>query len=143
LFLNPEGIKKDIDFERIYIMRTNRRRGRNEKQILQVLNDYGFKIIFPETMSVQKHIEVFQTAKIIVSAHGVVLANLVFCEPGTRVVELFASNYIEMHYWLISRLMNLYYRFIIGNRKRRRRKRWWYGFDDMVIDKWALIKELQ
>ncbi|WHX98459.1 glycosyltransferase family 61 protein [Neobacillus sp. DY30] len=143
LLLNPEGIKKDIEFERIYIMRTNRRRVRNEKEILQVLNDYGFKIIFPETMSVQKQIEIFQSAKIIVSAHGAALANLVFCEPGTRVVELFASSYIEMHYWLISRLMNLDYRFIIGKRRRKRRKTWWSGFDDMVIDKWALINELQ
>jgi Glycosyltransferase 61 len=143
LLLNKERIQKNEEYERIYILRKNRRRIKNEIEILQVLEDYGFKSISPEAMSVQKQIEVFHSAKIIVGAHGAGLANLVFCDPGTRVIELFASSYIEPHYWLISRLMNLDYRFIIGKRRRKRRKTWWSGFDDMVIDKWALINELQ
>lgn len=141
LLLNRVTIKKDKEYERIYIMRKNRRKITNETEILQVLNEYGFKIISPESMSVQKQIEVFHSAKIVIGAHGAGLANLVFCEPGTRVIELFASSYIEPHYWLISRLMNLDYRFIIG--KRKIRIKWWSGFDDMTIDSWKIIKELQ
>ncbi|MBP3041454.1 glycosyltransferase family 61 protein [Bacillaceae bacterium Marseille-Q3522] len=139
--LNRVRIKKNKQYKRIYITRKNRRKVTNEKEILHVLHKYGFKSISPESMSVQEQLEVFYSAEIVIAAHGAGLANLVFCQPGTRVIELFAPSYIEPHYWLISRLMDLDYRFIIG--KTKNPNSYWSGFDDMEIDSWALIKELK
>lgn len=141
LFLNRVKIKRKKKYERIYIMRKNRRKLTNEDEILQILKKYGFEILSTESMSVQEQIIIFHSAKIIISAHGAGLANLIFCQPGTKVIELFAPTYIENHYWLISRLMNLDYRFIIG--KTENPNSYWSGFDDLAIDSRDIIKELQ
>jgi Glycosyltransferase 61 len=141
LLLTKFRVEKKKKYERIYISRENRRKVSNEKEILSVLDKYGFNRILLESMSVQEQIEVFYSAKIIVAPHGAGLANLVFCQPETTVIELFTPSYIEPHYWLISRLMNLDYRFILG--KRENPNSFWSGFDDMSIDSSALINELE
>ena len=145
LLLNTIKIQNNKDYERIYIARPQRRRVKNEKEILDVLNKYGFKSILPEYMSLQEQISVFNSAKIVIGPHGAGLANLVFCQSGTKVIELFASKYINAQYWFISRHMNFDYRFIIETRIKRKRKRknHWPGYDDMLIDVGKIIKELE
>lgn len=140
LLFNRVKITKNKEYERIYIIRTNRRKITNEKEILGTLGKYGFKAVSLESMSLEKQMEVFYSAEIVIGAHGAGLTNLVFCRPGTRVIELFAPTYIEPHYWLISRLMNLDYRFIIG--KLKNPSSYWSGFDDIKINSWDIINEL-
>jgi hypothetical protein len=151
LLLNHNKIQKNKEYDRIYIARKKRRRVKNEQEILDVLNKYGFKSIMLENMTLQEQIEVFHSAKIVIGAHGAGLANLVFSEPGTKVIELFGSQYVNAQYWFISRHMNLDYRFIIEsrkkvNRKRKRKKRRqksWSGYKDMEIGIEEIMKKLE
>jgi hypothetical protein len=42
------------------------------------------------------------------------LANLVFCAPGTRVLELFAREYVNPCYWRLAALGGLDYRPVVA-----------------------------
>lgn len=42
--------------------------------------------------------EAFFGADWVVAAHGAALTNLAFCRPGTRVIELFSSEYVNPCY---------------------------------------------
>ena len=57
-------------------------------------------------------IYLFQNAKIIIGAHGAAFANLVFCEPSTKVIEIRPSNQSNNNYKRISQVANLNYRLI-------------------------------
>lgn len=139
-FLPQMNLKKIDKYKRIYITRKFYRIVVNEKKILKALKKYGFRKLELESMPVQKQISIFHSAEVIIAPHGAGLANLIFCRPGTTVIELFSPSFIEPHYWLISRLINLNYHFIVG--KRRNRHHYWAGFDNMYIDVKRLVELL-
>ncbi len=86
----------------------------NEDEILNLLKSYGFTVIVLESMSVLEQAALFSQAKIIISPHGSGLTNLVFCQPGTKVIELFTPNYVYHCYWWISNLIGLDYYYLLG-----------------------------
>ncbi|OZH55086.1 hypothetical protein AFK68_06815 [Hydrocoleum sp. CS-953] len=65
-------------------------------------------------MSLENQIATFAHAKIIVAPHGSGLTNIVFCNPGTKVIELFSPHYLRYYYWHISQLLGLEHYFLIG-----------------------------
>lgn len=103
-------------WERIYISRSNSsgRKVRNEDQVMNLLTNYGFKSFTLESMTVQEQIQLFSSAKIIISPHGAALTNLLFCNPGTKVIEFFSPNYVNLCYWILSNHANLEYYYLIG-----------------------------
>jgi capsular polysaccharide biosynthesis protein len=62
-----------------------------------------------ESMSVAQQASLLANAKIVVAPHGGGLTNLVFCQPGTKVIEIFSPNYVYPCYWLVSNLVGLEY----------------------------------
>ena len=58
-------------------------------------------------MSVVDQILLFQRAEFVISPHGAGLANLLFCEAGTRVIELTPSVEMRPFFWLISEKLSL------------------------------------
>ncbi len=113
--LSPKKIKKK-PFRKLYISRnkSNTRRLINEKEIIYFLEKEGFEIINLESLSVKKQAELLAETKIVISPHGSGLSNLVFCQPDTKVIELFAPNYVYPCYWLVSNLVNLDYHYLVG-----------------------------
>ena len=86
----------------------------NEAEVLAELMDYGFDFLAPRAEDHKSTIEGFQSARIVVAAHGEGLVNLLFCQPGALVIELFASDRIKSDYcWLALRL-GLRYRMVRG-----------------------------
>lgn len=53
-------------------------------------------------------------AKVIISPHGAGLTNLVFCSPGTKLIEIFSPKYVNCLYWQISNFCDLQYYYLIG-----------------------------
>lgn len=102
--------------KRLYISRKNsgNRRLINEEEVINILLHYNFEIVNLELLSVKKQGELLSTAEIIISPHGSGLSNLVFCQPNTKVIEIFAPNYVYPCYWLVSNLVNLNYYYLIG-----------------------------
>lgn len=108
---NVEGLS-----ERIYISRARakRRRISNEDPLWARLKARGFSKVHLEDLTWAEQIVLFRAAKEIVSAHGAGMANVIFCEKGTRVVELFHRRYLNPCYWRLSALAELDYRPVVA-----------------------------
>jgi len=76
--------------EKIYVTRqnTNYRNLINEEDIVNILKKDGFRVVDLQYMDIFEQIELFSNAKFIVSPTGSSLTNVVFCSPGTKVVEI-------------------------------------------------------
>lgn len=117
LFLNSETIKKSSSKpERIYISRklSSWRRVINEEEVVNILEKFGFISLTLESMSIAEQALYMAAAKVIVAPHGGGLTNLVFCCPGTKVIEIFSPKYITNFYWEISNLCGLSHYYLIG-----------------------------
>jgi len=75
---------------RIFITRAGRRARAvaNERELLRSLKPLGFERVRLEAMPLLKQVALFQQAECVVGPHGAGLTNLVFCRPGTQVVEI-------------------------------------------------------
>lgn len=78
---------------RIFLARTIRKSGEkpgerclNQQEIYQALP--GFEWIDPYDHSLEELACIMDAAKVIVGVHGAALANILFCQPGTLLVQL-------------------------------------------------------
>ena len=116
-FLPPKAeINEKI--ERLYISRKDAgdRRVINEEEIASLLAGLGFQSVALESMSVTQQAALLANAKTIVSPHGSALTNLVFCNKGTKVIEIFSPEYVYHCYWLVSNILGLEYYYFLGER---------------------------
>ena len=73
----------------LYVARPPGRRSfTNHETIARVMQQNGLEVVFPERLSLREQIALFSSARTVVGAHGAALVNLVFCNPGTRVLEI-------------------------------------------------------
>lgn len=102
--------------ERLYISRDKARRRRvvNEPELWVQLSARGFVKIHLEELTWRQQINAFLGAKVIVAPHGAGLANLVFCQAGTKVVEFFHHAYVNGCYWQLAALKELDYRPVVS-----------------------------
>lgn len=102
---------------RLYISRTNAsvRRILNEARLLPILDAFGFEVLHLETLTVAEQARTFAEAEIIVAGHGSGLSNLVFCAPGTRVIEFFSPQYVYPCFWLVANWRSLSYHAALGD----------------------------
>ncbi|MEZ2280542.1 MAG: tetratricopeptide repeat protein [Microcoleus sp.] len=119
-FLRGEFLKGIIPSynypKRIYISRSKARYRRvlNEADVVEVLAEFGFVSILPESMSLEEQISYFYHAEVIVAAHGSGLTNTLFCQGGTKVIELMSPHYISHYYWGTSQYLQLEHYFLTG-----------------------------
>jgi capsular polysaccharide biosynthesis protein len=81
---NPIGRRN----ARLYIARRGTRRVANAAQIESFLTKRGFTIHTLDDSSIDQQIDLFSEAEWVVAPHGAELGNLLFCAPGTKVLEL-------------------------------------------------------
>jgi hypothetical protein len=79
----------------------------NLEQVEVLLSRYGFETVYLEGRSMLNQILLFQSAEFVISPHGAGLANLIFCEPGTKVIELSPSCEFRPFFWLIAEKVGL------------------------------------
>jgi capsular polysaccharide biosynthesis protein len=79
----------------------------NLGEVQAALSGYAFETVYLEGMSMAEQILLFQSAAFIVAPHGAGLANLLFCEPGTGVVELSPESEFRSFFWLIAAKLEL------------------------------------
>ncbi|MDY6804394.1 MAG: tetratricopeptide repeat protein [Cyanobacteriota bacterium] len=116
LFLTPKVRSKKGFPERIYISREKAkyRRVLNEGEVQELLSEYGFITVSPESMSLENQIALFAAAKTIVAPHGSGLTNIIFCQPGTKIIEFVAPHYLRYYYWGISQQLGLEHYYLPG-----------------------------
>ncbi len=81
---------KQNQHRRLYLSRARAavRRIANENEISEILRHRNFEIVEAENLSWREQADLFASGSVIVAPHGAALANIVFCKPGTRVVEI-------------------------------------------------------
>ncbi|WP_143437633.1 glycosyltransferase 61 family protein, partial [Hydrocoleum sp. CS-953] len=117
LFLRSENIRKISEQpKRIFISRklASWRRVVNEDEVVSLLEKFGFISLTLESFSITEQATLMSKVKAVIAPHGAGLTNLVFCSPGTKVIEFFSPQYINPIYWKISSLCNLSYYYLIG-----------------------------
>lgn len=75
---------------RIYLSRARAKKRRllATRQIDAILVRYGFETIFAESLSLADEISLVRAASVIVAPFGAAMAMLLFCRPGTTIIEL-------------------------------------------------------
>ena len=99
----------------LYLSRQNAsyRKIVNENELIALLNNLGFETFCLESMSFLEQVNLFSKAKVIISPHGAALTNLIFCNPGVKVIEIFSPTYYILCYKHICNYYNLkHYSFI-------------------------------
>ena len=116
VFLTPKVLSKKGFPERIYISREKAkyRRVLNEGEVREILRQYGFVTVSPESMSLEEQIAMFAAAKMIIAPHGSGLTNIIFCQPGTKIIEIISPHYLRYYYWGISKQLGLEHYYLPG-----------------------------
>ena len=104
---------------RFFIPRRGRRGLVNEAEVEQELARHGFEVIEPEGQT-DLHLSLGQASHV-VGIHGAALANLVFCAPGTRVLELVPSDMPWRYFYSLCCSADLPYGVVMGKSLRERR----------------------
>jgi capsular polysaccharide biosynthesis protein len=81
----------------------------NEAEVILFLQQFGFTVLSLETLSVRQQAYYMANTKVIISPHGAALTNLVFCSPGTQVIEFLMPNWTLSCYWELSNIVGCDY----------------------------------
>lgn len=95
--------------DRIYVSRKGRRKCVNEEELFALLSKRGFTLVEDKPRSLSEQMGIFRDAKVIVAPHGAALTNLLWCEVGTQVIELFGDSYQPPYYRNLSAFRSLDY----------------------------------
>jgi len=93
--------------KRIYLRRRDTRSVANAKLIEKAAANNGFEIYEMEGMSPRAQIELFRDAEFVMGPHGAALANLLFCKPGTKVIEFSPESEFRPYFAQISDKLDL------------------------------------
>lgn len=101
--------------KRIFVNRqkANCRKMENGNAIVHIANKYGFTEVDFDDMTVAQQIDAINNAECVIMLHGAGMANMMFAQPGTRVLELMHEyteprNY-RMIYWYLTELSQAKY----------------------------------
>ncbi len=91
---------------KLYISRSRcrTRNVMNEGELRSFLEQRGFLTVWLEDYSFKEQVSLMASAKVVVAPHGAGLAGMVFCRPGTPVIECFRCEYVNTLYFRLARL---------------------------------------
>jgi capsular polysaccharide biosynthesis protein len=115
LFL-PEEPSPSQASRRLYLSRRDAafRRVRNAAEIAPLLQRYRFEEISLSGRTVAEQAQLLAEAALVIGPQGAALANLVFANPATRVVDLLAPGWIAPYAWNTCAALGLDYTAVIG-----------------------------
>lgn len=87
--------------KKIFLSRKNSSNSRlkNETEISELFVKCGFEVIHTDQMTFEEQVKTFCNASVVVGASGAALANIAFCEPGTKFVCIIPEKY---HFYMYS-----------------------------------------
>jgi capsular polysaccharide biosynthesis protein len=89
---------------RIYVKRGKaiRRKVINEASVMAVLDQYGFEPVEMNDKTLPEEVNIFYQAEAIVAPHGSALVNLLFVQPGVKVLELIPYGYVNSFFYALA-----------------------------------------
>jgi hypothetical protein len=115
------GIVKNCDpgivsNQRIYISRkfARFRKVINEDELLPILEKFGFKVYYFESMNFQEQVKLVSGAEIILGMHGAGMMNMIFMPGGRKVVEFIIGGKGHNNcYYSMANSMGLKYYYLV------------------------------
>ena len=101
---------------KIYISRktTDKRRMVNEVEVAEFLKKQGYISVILEELSLREQVALFYNAENIIGPHGAGFTNIIFCKPGTQIIELFPDSYVNQCFWTIASINQMKYGYVLG-----------------------------
>ena len=81
--------------------------------LIKFLKGKGYRILDLNHFTIRNQIEMFAKAEVVISPTGSGLANIIFCKPGTKIIEIIPANHPNRKCERISKILGLKY-FTIG-----------------------------
>ena len=81
-----EEYPKRVFIGRKYV--TSGRRHFNEDACMACAKEFGFEIVFPEFLTLEQQIGLFNNAEMIIGGSGAAFTNLIYCKKGVKVIVL-------------------------------------------------------
>jgi capsular polysaccharide biosynthesis protein len=79
-----------------------------------VLESAGLVTVVMQSLPLDEQIRVMRNARVVVAETSAGLANILFCRPGCRVLELFNPAFVQPAHWTLASLCGLGYGFLVG-----------------------------
>ena len=100
---------------RIYLSRNDSKWMRviNESFIQPILDKYNIERVTFNNSSVVEQAEIMQSVELFISAHGAGMVNIIYCKPGTKIIELMNRNRINVVYHPYSIYQKLNYSYLL------------------------------
>lgn len=118
---NAFGVVNESSNRKLYVTRNNcTRKVANEEDVISLVQSYGYEIYNPTEHN--DTISDFGSANMVIGPHGAGLADIVFCSPGARVLELIPSDHIYPYYYTLAESAGLKYACIVSRSLTNRRK---------------------
>lgn len=86
----------------------------NLTEIETLLEQFGYKIVLPDNLSLKEQIELFSSVTHIISMHGAGLYNLFFSTKDTKVFEIFPQYYHNTSTQYIALARGCKYSYMVG-----------------------------
>lgn len=87
----------------------------NSEEVWNFLKNKGFKRLKLNSINFEEQVNLFNSAKIIVGAHGAGLANTIFSKINTKVIEIRPNNHNNQFIKKISKVNNLNHKIIVSD----------------------------
>lgn len=121
--------------EKIYASRGRQkvRRVANEEEVISLVKERGFTVVYFEEHSFAEQLSMMRNAKLFISSHGANMTNTWFMPRGARVFELNRDRDPNCCYWSLASAMELKYYYQLCRM---------VNHDDLLVDTDKFKKEL-
>ena len=110
----PRADRSFASPKRFFVHRVNAVRGLvNEEEVLRFFQERGWPIIDTQALTMAQQIQLFANAEQVCALHGAALANLLWCQPGCRVLELVPSTFLNGVYEGLAEAVGVDYAFLL------------------------------
>lgn len=103
-------------FRKIYISRKNARYRKiiNEEELLPLLKEYGYEIIYPERNSFIEQVILFSESKALISVHGAGHTNCMFMNKESKVMEIRNAEWDSqpLCFWELANIFELKWEYV-------------------------------
>lgn len=104
---------------RLYVPRATTRAIANENDLMRLLSRHGFEVFDPGSTR-ENTIDAFSSAELVIGGHGAGLADIIFCDPGTKIIEIVPSDHIYPYWYAAADSADLLYSYVIAPSEQER-----------------------